>query len=129
MTLDRVTINGNTADKDGGGIYNFGVGSTLSLVNVTISGNSATDRGGGLFSNRASDGRPTPRSPSTPRPMAPAFTGRAGTARSPLRTPYLTIRRAFNANTAMTSLGYNIDSDGSAGLTDPTDIEQRRSTA
>jgi hypothetical protein len=51
VTLDRVTIAGNSADGDGGGVAVLTGGSSPSLVieNSTISGNSADDRGGGIF--------------------------------------------------------------------------------
>ncbi|NOX55675.1 MAG: hypothetical protein GXP27_14795 [Planctomycetes bacterium] len=43
VTLDRVTVTGNTASASGGGIWNTG---TLTVVNSTVSNNSAGDAGG-----------------------------------------------------------------------------------
>jgi len=48
LTLTYVTVDGNEADRRGGGIYNRGV---TTLTDVTVSGNSAGDWGGGIYSN------------------------------------------------------------------------------
>ncbi|MFN8595517.1 MAG: hypothetical protein U0559_04950 [Anaerolineae bacterium] len=45
LTIQRATFDHN-ASQDGGGISDNG---TLQLINVTVSGNSATDQGGGLY--------------------------------------------------------------------------------
>src|SRR5690606_3964828 len=45
-TITQSTVSGNTAEVDGGGIYDLN--GTLALTNSTVSGNSAP-RGGGLF--------------------------------------------------------------------------------
>jgi predicted outer membrane repeat protein len=47
-TSSNVTIQGNTATEDGGGIYS---NSTFSITTGTISGNSATNRGGGVWTD------------------------------------------------------------------------------
>ncbi len=51
--LTNVTINGNEAGASGGGIYftNYGNDSTLQMTNVTIYGNLAQTSGGGLYLN------------------------------------------------------------------------------
>jgi len=56
LTILDVTISGNAATGDGGGVFNGSLGSvfdlrraTLTVVDSTISGNSAGDDGGGLF--------------------------------------------------------------------------------
>ena len=46
-TLDRVLVSGNDGDF-GGGTRNTGAASTLTMTNVTISGNTAITQGGGL---------------------------------------------------------------------------------
>jgi predicted outer membrane repeat protein len=51
--LNRVTISGNVANVDGGGMYNFN-GSSPKLVNVTISDNHITSGGGGGMFNHES---------------------------------------------------------------------------
>jgi filamentous hemagglutinin family protein len=49
-TLINSTLNGNTGQDNGGGIYNYG--GTLNLTNVTIANNTATNgNGGGVVNN------------------------------------------------------------------------------
>lgn len=48
LTLDDVSVTGNTADAEGAGIWN---GGTLSVLGGSIVDNSAAGNGGGLFSN------------------------------------------------------------------------------
>ena len=47
LTLTNSTLSGNSADQDGGGIYNAN-GGTLTLTNSTVSGNNAGVDGGGI---------------------------------------------------------------------------------
>ncbi len=121
VLLDRVTISGNTAGKDGGGIYNFGSGATLSLSNVTVSGNTATGIGGGVYTNRAI----------TVTNSTIAFNSSTGGAdgihvqgggSATLRNTLLFNPAGTNSNTALTSLGNNLDSDGTAGLAAAGDL-------
>jgi hypothetical protein len=51
--LTNVTITGNAATSDGGGMYN-GSSSPSILTNVIIAGNSATGRGGGIYNSLSS---------------------------------------------------------------------------
>jgi CSLREA domain-containing protein len=67
LTMENVTLTGNSAPDDGGGLaggtcagtFNdpsacpIGRGSCATLTNVTITGNSAQARGGGIFSGQA----------------------------------------------------------------------------
>ncbi|MBX9582470.1 MAG: right-handed parallel beta-helix repeat-containing protein [Gemmataceae bacterium] len=46
LTLTGVTLSGNRAGTDGGGVANLG---TLTAVNTTVSGNTAAGNGGGVF--------------------------------------------------------------------------------
>ena len=48
--MSNSTFSGNSADHDGGGIYN--VSGTLTVSNSTFSGNSATN-GGGIYNYTA----------------------------------------------------------------------------
>ena len=51
-TVTASTINGNAANNNkGGGIYIEGNSADLDLTNVTISGNTATSEGGGVFAD------------------------------------------------------------------------------
>lgn len=49
LTLDGMTISGNAATGDGGGLWNDGVEGVLTIRNSTISGNTAGDDGGGMY--------------------------------------------------------------------------------
>ena len=53
-TLINSTLNGNTGQDNGGGIYNYG--GTLNLTNVTIANNTATNGNGGGVVNNSSVG-------------------------------------------------------------------------
>lgn len=67
LTMEDVTLTGNSAPDDGGGLASgtcastanepsacpIGRGSCATLVNVTITGNQAPGRGGGIFSGQA----------------------------------------------------------------------------
>ncbi|MBK8294586.1 MAG: CSLREA domain-containing protein [Solirubrobacterales bacterium] len=46
LTLNRVTVSGNTTDYSGGGVAVY---NNLSMVNSTVSGSSAKQNGGGLY--------------------------------------------------------------------------------
>ncbi len=55
LTVVNCTISGNSSSEDGGGIFNFGAGfgnATLEIFNSTLSGNSAAlARGGGIVND------------------------------------------------------------------------------
>lgn len=120
-TLNGVTINGNIAGMDGAGINNTGAGAVMSLINATVSGNTATGQGGGLWTNRAV----------TAINATIAFNdasagdgvyGQGGTGTISFKNSILYNPAGANANKAMTSLGYNIDSDGTAGFAGTGDV-------
>lgn len=92
MTLTNVTLSNNSVRVAGGGIYNVG---TMTLTNVTISGNSATwdGAGGGIFNFGTLTLQSTIVANSTGSDCPVLFAGGAPT-----------------------SLGYNLDSDGSCAL-------------
>ena len=119
LTVDRVTVSGNTALNDGGGFSVTGGGSGLALTNVTVSGNSAVATGGAIRTN----------SSITVTNSTIAFNsasnaggiGVAGSGNATLQNTILSNNTGGNANNALTSLGNNIDSDSTAGLGDPLD--------
>jgi parallel beta-helix repeat protein len=49
LTIRSSTISGNTAGSDGGGIYIEDTGGPLLIQNTVISGNTAADDGGGIY--------------------------------------------------------------------------------
>ncbi len=49
VSEDIASVSGNSAGKEGGGVYNYD--GTASIVNSTISGNSAGNNGGGVYQN------------------------------------------------------------------------------
>lgn len=123
MTINRSTISGNSA-QNGGGIVSRTLGSQLTLNNVTVSGNTATVNGGGLETNRS-----VAITSSTL-----AFNKAASGGGIHHSGTELTLQSTILANNTLsdgttpdnvsgsvTSIGYNIDSDGSAGLAGPGD--------
>ncbi len=112
-TVSNTTISGNTSDSFAGGVYLQG-GSGATFVNVTLSGNSA-NLGGGMYVQAA----PTTIVNST-------FTGNQGSGasiRSQTASVIVSLLNTVLANTTtancdgtFTSLGNNLDDDGSCGL-------------
>lgn len=49
LTLDSVTISGNTSTGDGGGLWADGFSMTLTVQNSRITGNTSGDDGGGVY--------------------------------------------------------------------------------
>lgn len=100
MELTHVTVSGNTASS-GGGIYNTGSNTGMTLTNVTVSGNTASSGvGGGILRNAA--------------------TGNVVTLRNTIVAGQVT---GADCSGAVTSEGHNLDSDGSCGLGEATDID------
>jgi uncharacterized protein DUF4347/Big-like domain-containing protein/low-density lipoprotein receptor class B len=119
VVLERVTIGvGNSASSNGGGIYNFGAGSSMSLINLTITGNSAGSNGGGIWTNRSIDIINSTIAFNT---SGGGIYGSGAQGTATLQNTILDSNIGGNANKALTSLGNNIDSDSTAGLGDPLD--------
>ncbi|MFT5445160.1 MAG: hypothetical protein ACI9DC_000320 [Gammaproteobacteria bacterium] len=129
--LEQVTINGNSA-KFGGGIYNTATG--LTLNNVTISGNQAETDGGGIWTDEALTATHVTLALNAADSNLDLSGDGAGiwAANGADVTLHNSI---FSANTtygaadnvfslgaaALTSLGGNVDDDGTAGLSQPSD--------
>ncbi len=121
--LTRVTVSGNAAG-DGAGIYQTGGGSNFSLVNVTISGNVAAGEGGGVWTDRVG----TVTNSTIAYNMANDGAGlyiHGSNGNVSLRNSILGSNTQFDSQAdnvstnnggTLTSLGFNIDSDGTAGL-------------
>jgi parallel beta-helix repeat protein len=118
VTLARVTISGNDAAA-GAGIFTHGA-AALSLTNVTISGNLATNEGGGLHTNHAvSITNSTIAYNEATNGAAGVYADGTITLRNTIFAENRltdTTPQNVDPRTALNSLGFNIDSDGTAGI-------------
>ena len=122
VILDRVTVSNNSAGTDGGGINNFGNGASLTLTNVTISNNAAMGgSGGGLWSNQSVNAVNVTIANNSASGGGAGFFGQGGLSDLILKNSIFNNPLGANSNKTLTSLGNNIDSDGTAGLGDPLD--------
>jgi hypothetical protein len=126
-SLTNVTISGNSAISihpggEGGGIYHYS--GTLTLTNVTIANNTASDGGALLNGGTATLMSVT---------IAGNGNGGLGDGTGGISNPPyggLTLKDTIVANStpgancagSITSLDYNLDSDGTCGLTGPHDV-------
>ena len=112
LTIECVTIEGNSADV-GGGIY-LNNGSSATLLNATLSGNSAAHDGGAIYTKSVAD--------ITNSTIAYNTAGGAGgihkqgSGNASLKNTILADNTGGNSNGALISLGNNIDSQNTAGL-------------
>jgi hypothetical protein len=120
MALERVTISGNTAGRDGAGIYNTGAGAALSLINATVSGNIATEDGGGIYTNRSMTITSSTIALNTSVAGADGIHVLGGGGAT-LKNTILYNPAGTNSNAVLNSVGNNLDSDGTAGLTSTGD--------
>lgn len=103
MTLNNSTVSGNSAGSYGGGIVNFSFhnrgcsGATVTLNNSTASGNRADGDGGGIIQD------PRNNNPAT-------ITLKNSIVANNLGSP------SANCSGTITSLGHNLSSDGTCGL-------------
>ncbi len=119
-TLTRVTVSNNTAGKDGAGIYSAGAGAVLTLSNTTVSGNTATDQGGGVYTDRSA----TIVSSTIANNSASSGGGLYVSNSTPLslRNSILASNAGGNSNRAIASLGNNLDSGTTLGLSQIGDL-------
>ncbi|MBI1761889.1 MAG: hypothetical protein HYR56_10680 [Acidobacteria bacterium] len=129
LTISGSTLSGNTANFDGGGLYHIGntTNVTATLTNCTISGNAGASSG---IATAAASGQ-------TATTILTNCTVAANTGSSPairninfggaiavttqLRNTLVAGNSGINfqiqSNTTLTSLGFNLDSDGTSGFT------------
>jgi uncharacterized lipoprotein len=112
LNADRVTIEGNIADV-GGGIY-VNNGASASLLNATLSGNAAASNGGAIFTRSTIN--ITNSTIAYNNAAGAGGNHKQGSATATLKNSILANNTGGNANGALTSVGNNIDSDGTAGL-------------
>lgn len=130
--LTGVTLSGNEATNTGGGVFNNGNNgsATVTLTNSTLSGNTAGSSGGGL-TNTANSGAAlvSMRFVTLADNAAKTGGGFYNSAAAVIEASASIFAAgsqgaacAFNGGTALTSGGYNLDSDGSCGLGGAGDI-------
>ncbi|MCX7400303.1 MAG: DUF2341 domain-containing protein [Planctomycetales bacterium] len=126
LNLTNVTIAGNTANR-GGGLDHDGAGSTLEMTSVTVSGNTATTQGGGIYAGReasllnvtiANNEAGTAGGGIFVHSSASSFTIR----NTLLSGNKLTDGTSANVSGTVSSLGNNLDSDGTAALDQSSDL-------
>ena len=114
LAIANSTFNGNTADRYGGAIYIQQ--RTAALTNSTISGNSGSSAGGGIINNV---GTIALQSSTVTENGAPVGGGvrRLGSGGITLtNTIVANSTSGGDCNGSMSSLGHNLDSDGSCGF-------------
>lgn len=123
MNLINVTVSGNTASQSqGGGIVIVDPGSKLDVINSTISGNSAVDAGGGFY---LSAGLTNLTNSTVTNNTASKGGGLDITTGLILSNTLVTGNTASDGGDCsgfVISRGYNLDSDNTCTLTEPTDI-------
>lgn len=122
LLIDRCTISGNSSSANGGGIQLTGNCGAM-ITNTTISGNEAGTRGGGLSNSGTLLVRNVTIADNT------AVEDSGGVLRFGV-TSSLSLQNTIVANNTpddcgglpLTSLGNNLDSDGTCNLTEPSDL-------
>jgi hypothetical protein len=120
--LNRVTSSNNSAGLEGGGIMLEGGAATLSITNATVSGNGSAVGGGGIY---VWSGALTVSASTIANNDAPSGAGiylRVGGSASLSSTIVAGNTGSGNANQALTSLGYNLDSGNTLGLNQASDL-------
>jgi VCBS repeat-containing protein/predicted outer membrane repeat protein len=126
LDLTNVTIADNTANR-GGGLLHDGAGNTLSMTSVTVSSNTATTQGGGVYAGRdasllnvtiANNEAGSSGAGIFVHSSASSFTIR----NTLLSGNKLTNGTSANVSGTVSSLGNNLDSDGTAALNQSSDL-------
>ena len=119
LTATDSAVSDNNAGTDGGGIFNEG---TLRLTNSTISGNATTGDGGGIFNRNTltlTNSTVSNNSAATGGGIRNNFGGAADLVNT------ITANNTLGgdcAGTGFTSLGHNLDGDGTCGLAATGDL-------
>ena len=118
LSLSNSTVTNNTAHTGSGGIMNFG---TLTLTNSTVSGNTAGNNSGGIYTSDTLNLTNCTISNNTS-PFAGGIWISGGLAESANSIIANNPSGGDCAGGTITSLGYNLDSDGTCGLTGTGDL-------
>jgi hypothetical protein len=119
VTLNGVTINGNTAGTFGGGIFNGGA--PLTLTNTTLSGNSAGVSGGGIASAAGSTTLTNVTLSDNSANTSGGGIFNQGGAVQLKSTIVANSPSGGNCAGPITSLGHNLDSGTTCGFNQPGD--------
>ncbi len=120
VTMTGSTVSGNSSGSVGGGIENKNSGASLTLTNVTMSGNTASTEGGAIFNQSLlSVTNSTIAFNSAGTVVGGISTYFPGGL---LRNTILASNTNGNFSGTLISLGYNIDSDGTAALSGTGDL-------
>lgn len=116
FTLTESTLSGNVANNFGGGIYNR---DALILTNSTVSGNiTRALSGGGIYSS----GKVTIINSTISDNSATEYGGGIFGTAELINTIIANNPSGGDCSGKITSLGHNLDSDGTCNLTEPTDL-------
>ncbi len=126
LDLTNVTIAVNMANC-GGGLHHDGAGSTLSMTSVTVSGNTATNQGGGIYAGRDASLLNVTIANNEAGSSGAGIYIHASAGSITIRNTLLsgnelTNGTSANVSGAVTSLGNNLDSDGTAALNQSSDL-------
>lgn len=122
LRLTHSTLSGNEAVWDGGGIYIF-ISDNVRISNSTLSGNLAAGNGGGVY-NRYGTVRISHSTFYENQDISGEGGGIYNHTDGMVRLDNTIIAHNDGGDCvgAVTSLGHNLDSDGSCDLADPTDL-------
>ena len=115
-TMNRGAIVNNHSNDQGGGVYIYSGGS-VALTNVTISGNSAVTKGGGINTRRDTTLQNVTLANNSASVGAGIFQENGPAFLVTATNSIIANNTGGNSNKPLTSGTYNIDSDGTAGLT------------
>ena len=126
LELQNVTLASNTSNR-GGGLHHDGAGSTLTMTSVTVSSNTATSQGGGFYAGREASMLNVTiannEAGSTGAGIYVHSSAGTVTVRNTLISGNeLTNGTSANVSGTVSSLGNNLDSDGTAALNLSTDL-------
>ncbi len=121
LNLDRVLVDNNTATNTGGGVR-FSNGSAGTIINSTLSGNQSGSNGGAIHIFNASVDIVNTTIAFNSAATSGGGINVGGSVSPTLLNTILSDNSGGNVSGSVASLGYNIDSDGTAGLSNTGDL-------